>query len=161
MNLHRKQLNPSLPIWLTGALLCVTCGCSTFNRAWREAGRQPAQTNSIEGRWEGRWLSEANGHSGKLRCLMSRQPDGDYAARFRASYMKVLRFGYTVTLNVEFRDGVWHFHGEEDLGKMAGGVFHYAGRATQTNFPATFRSGSDHGTFEMDRPTGNASPVRP
>lgn len=151
MNSHRKQVLASWPVWLLGVLLCLTGGCSSFNRAWREVGRQPTQTDSIEGRWEGRWLSEVNGHQGRLRCLMTRQTDGDYAARFRASYMKVLRFGYAVTLNVELRDGVWHFHGEEDLGKLAGGVYRYAGRATRTDFHSSYNSKHDHGTFEMRR----------
>lgn len=146
---------------LTGGLLCLAAGCSTFNHAWRKAEHQPTSPHSIEGRWEGRWLSDANGHKGRLRCLMSRQPDGDYAARFRASYLGFLRFGYTVRLKVETRDGVWHFRGEENLGKLAGGVYEYAGQASATNFHSTYRSRYDHGTFEMHRPDEASRSVKP
>lgn len=132
-------------------LLCLSCGCSTFNRAWRQAGRQPAPTNSLEGRWEGRWLSDANGHHGKLLCLVTRKPDGDYAARFRATYWRVLRFSYSVTLKVERHDDGWHFRGEENLGKLAGGVYCYSGHASQTGFHSTYDSKYDRGKFEMHR----------
>jgi hypothetical protein len=161
MNPHHKQVLASWPAWLTVVLLCVTSGCSTFNRAWREAGQHPVRAKSIEGRWEGRWLSEVNGHNGKLRCLISRQPDGDYSARFRATYLKVLRFSYTVTLRVEPGEGEWRFHGEANLGKMAGGNYRYAGRATQTEFHSTFDSQYDRGTFEMRRIGEAAQAGRP
>ncbi|HEY9170998.1 MAG TPA: hypothetical protein VI136_01805 [Verrucomicrobiae bacterium] len=156
MNLHRQSVLTSMAIGLTGVLLCATCGCSTFNRAWREAEHQPAGAHSLAGRWEGRWLSEVNGHRGKLRCVISHRADGECAAWFRASYLTVLRFGYTVKLRVEHRDGAWHFVGEEDLGKLAGGVYRYAGWATHTEFHATYDSASDRGTFEMRRPGGEA-----
>lgn len=128
------------------------CGCSTFNRDWRAAAQQPAPANSIEGRWEGRWLSDVNGHNGNLRCLMTRESDTRYQARYRATYRKLLRFSYTVPLTVAAGDGVWQFSGEENLGKLAGGIYRYEGRATTTNFHSTYTSKYDHGTFEMHRP---------
>ena len=160
MNLNRQQLLAAWPVCLIGTLLCLSCGCSTFNRAWHEAGCQPASTNSIEGRWEGRWISEVNGHNGKLRCLLSRYPNGDYAARFRATYLKVLRFSYTVTLKVDQRDDGWNFHGEENLGKLAGGIYRYSGQATQTNFHSTYDSKYDRGTFEMHRVDGKPKTIQ-
>jgi hypothetical protein len=128
------------------------CGCSSFNREWRDAGKKPMPTNTITGRWEGRWISDVNGHNGVLRCIISGAEDGACEARFRATYMKVLKFGYTVPLSVVQTNGVWRFHGEEDLGAMAGGVYCYEGRATATDFHSTYRSEYDHGTFQMRRP---------
>ena len=110
----------------------------------------------MEGRWQGYWLSDANGHKGKLLCLVSREETGDYAARFKATYKKVLKFSYTVPLKVEHQDNVWLFHGEENLGKLAGGVYQYDGMATSTNFHSTYRSKYDHGVFEMERPETGA-----
>jgi len=130
----------------------LLCGCSSFNRAWRNDAPTPAPTGSIEGRWEGHWLSDANGHTGKLRCLLSRDADGEYTAWFRATYMSLFSFSYRVPLQVEAQDGVWRFHGSEDLGKLAGGVYHYLGSATPTNFHSIYDSPYDHGTFEMLRP---------
>jgi hypothetical protein len=137
---------------LAAILLVLLCGCSSFNRAWHQAGQTPAVTESIEGRWEGTWSSDANGHTGKLRCVLSREPDGKYTAWFRATYLRILRFSYRVPLQVEPHGGVWPFHGSEDLGSMAGGVYHYTGSATPTNFYSTYRSAYDHGIFVMSRP---------
>ena len=109
----------------------------------------------MEGRWQGRWSSDANGHNGKLLCFVSRQEDGDYAARFKATYKRVLKFSYTVPITVEHTNGVWHFHGEENLGKLAGGIYQYDGTATPTHFHSTYHSKYDHGVFEMERPSDN------
>lgn len=106
----------------------------------------------MEGRWEGHWLSDVNGHNGKLLCIVSRQETGDYSAWFKATYKKVLKFSYTVPLIVDPLDTGWKFSGHEDLGKLAGGVYHYEGTATATNFHSTYRSKYDHGVFEMTRP---------
>jgi hypothetical protein len=150
---NRPNLAGRTAAWgVTGMLVLLLCDCSTFNRAWRKAEKTPVPADSIEGRWEGRWLSEVNGHTGALRCLVSRDASDQYAARFRATYLKVQHFSYTVPLQVERHDGEWQFTGEEDLGWMAGGVYRYAGMATPTNFDSTYESGADHGTFEMGRP---------
>ena len=97
-------------------------------------------------------MSDVNAHTGKLRCIVTHQTNDVYAARFRAHYLKILRFSYTVPLTVTTSNVVWHFHGEEDLGAMAGGVYRYVGNATATNFHSTYDSKYDHGTFEMQRP---------
>jgi hypothetical protein len=138
---------------LTAALLLVPmCGCSTFNRDWKKAAHQPIPPDSMEGRWEGKWLSDVNGHTGKLRGLLSRESDEHYAARYRATYGKISHFSYTVRLAVQPHNDGWEFNGEENLGKMAGGVYYYEGRASPTNFVSTYRSKYDHGIFEMHRP---------
>jgi hypothetical protein len=138
-------------------LALITSGCSSFNREWRQAQKAPVRLDSLEGRWEGRWLSDANGHNGNLRCLITRTNGTEYAARFRATYLWVLRFSYTVSLQVEAHDGGWRFRGEEDLGKAAGGLYRYAGTATATNFHSTYDSKYDHGVFEMNRVAGKKS----
>ena len=157
MNLIRKLAGKSVTVSVAGILLLLACGCSSFNREWRKAAQTAVAPDSMEGRWQGHWSSDANGHDGKLRCIVSQREDGDYAARFRATYMKILRFSYTVPLKVEHTDDVWHFHGEENLGKMAGGVYQYEGNATPMNFHSTYRSKYDHGVFEMERPPHNAA----
>jgi hypothetical protein len=130
----------------------VLCGCSTFNRDWKKAAQQPAPAGSIEGCWEGKWLSDVNGHTGRLRCMLSREKNNRYQARFRATYWKLFRFSYAVSLQFEPREGDWHFTGDEDLGTLAGGIYHYDGQATPTNFFSTYWSKYDHGTFQMKRP---------
>jgi len=127
-------------------------GCSTFNRDWKIAGANPAPAAGLEGRWQGDWLSGVNGHSGMLRCIVTESADGSYHARFKAKYRKVLSFGYTVPLKVERTENLFKFQGEADLGWLAGGVYHYAGRAGPTNFFSTYSCKYDHGTFRMGRP---------
>lgn len=134
------------------ALALLVCGCSSFNREWKRAERQPAPPDAITGRWEGHWLSDVNAHTGKLRCIVTHQTNDLYAARFRATYMKILRFSYTVPLTVTASNNVWQFRGEEDLGAAAGGVYRYVGSATATNFHSTYDSKYDRGTFELRRP---------
>ncbi|TAK99407.1 MAG: hypothetical protein EPO07_10845 [Verrucomicrobia bacterium] len=112
----------------------------------------PTSTNSLAGRWEGRWLSDVNHHTGTLRCLMTPEADGKLRARFHATFWKIFHAGYTVTLVTEPRDDAWQFHGEENLGWLGGGVYRYEGRASTTNFFSTYKSDYDHGTFELHRP---------
>jgi len=148
----------NVPAWISKCLILwtvpglLTCSCSTFNRDWKEAAKQSPPTDSIEGRWEGRWLSDVNGHTGKLLCLLSPESHGNYEARFRAAYWKVFRFSYAVPLRFQQRDTAWHFTGDEDLGKLAGGICHYEGQVTPRKFFSTYWSKYDHGTFQMERP---------
>lgn len=139
---------PVLGLWL----VLVASGCSTFNRDWDRAAGQVPPVNSIAGRWEGAWTSDVNAHTGRLRCLMTRESDTSYRARFRATYWKIFRYSYAVSLAVEEHEGTWQLNGEENLGKMAGGVYHYEGSVSPTHFHATYRSKYDHGVFEMQRP---------
>jgi hypothetical protein len=130
----------------------VTSGCSTFNRDWKRAAIARAPQKGIEGRWEGRWISEVNGHNGRLRCLVSRLDDSRYQARFHAKYQKILSFSYTVLLDAKETNGVCKFEGEADLGWFAGGKYRYTGEATTINFFSTYDSKHDRGTFQMTRP---------
>lgn len=132
--------------------LLLLGGCSSFNSEWRRAGRQPAPQDSIAGRWEGRWVSDVNAHTGLLRCIITGETNGVCQARFRATYRKILSFSYTVELQVDQRGDVWIFSGEEDLGAMAGGIYRYQVTANATNFHSTYDSKYDRGLFEMRRP---------
>lgn len=134
------------------AALLVLSGCSTFNRDWKAAAVSPAPANSIAGRWEGKWLSEHNGHSGKLRALIRPLDNGQYETRFHAKYGFIFSFGMEAKLDVKpAAEGQWQFSGAEDLGK-AYGVYRYEGKASVTNFFSTYKASFDHGTFQMTRP---------
>lgn len=126
-------------------------GCTTFDHDWKKTARQ-APSDDLQGRWQGTWASEADGHTDKLRCVITKKEDGTYRARFHAKYRKVLSFGYTVPLNVGQTAGAFKFSGEADLGWLAGGVYHYEGHADRTNFFSTYSCKYDHGTFQMTRP---------
>jgi len=150
-NLFAKDFRGASLLGATLALLLLTCGCSSFNREWHSVGKQIAPQDALVGRWEGRWLSDVNGHNGKLRCLINHQTNDIYVARFRATYWKLFRFSSTVPLQVTPQETGWRFQGEVDLGKLSGGVYRYDGSATQTDFHSTYHSKYDHGIFEMRR----------
>ena len=141
---------PAFGVLLAGLLL--GSGCRTFNHDWKVAAANPAAATGLEGLWQGVWVSEVNGHTGRLRCVVTKGGDEAYRARFKAKYQKVLSFGYTVPLEVERTEGEFRFQGEADLGWLAGGVYRYDGRAGLTNFFSTYSCKYDHGTFRMGRP---------
>ena len=149
------MLKESVPAWIAVLSSILLCGCSTFNAEWREAAKTPSPTNDIAGRWEGRWLSNVNGHNEKLRALITPVDTNHYDVKFRAAYKKwiTIHFGYTVRMEVTAdTNGSVTFRGSEDLGFLAGGIYTYAGRATPTNFYSTYDSKYDRGTFQMGRP---------
>ncbi len=137
----------------------VLCGCSAFDYEWRQAARQRVPTEGITGRWEGRWISQANGHNDGLRALITAVDSNHYDVKFHAAYKQwvTVYFGYTVRMEAKpGADGSVLFRGSEDLGALAGGVYSYEGQADRTNFFSTYKSKYDHGTFEMQRPAGES-----
>ena len=146
-----QQLRKQVVSGVALAALLVFSGCSTFHRDWKTAAAGPAPANSIEGRWEGRWLSDHNGHSGKLRALIRKLDNGQYETRFHAKYGGIFSFGMQANFDVKPAGGLWQFSGQEDLGKPYG-VYRYEGKASGTNFFSTYKASFDHGTFQMTRP---------
>lgn len=135
------------------AVLMLT-GCSTFNQQWKKAVAQPLPSDRIDGPWQGTWTSQETGHQGALRCLLTPKTNQVFLARFQAKYTKVipLKFSYTVELQVEKQGDHFKFHGQEDLGALAGGMYHYEGQAVPTNFFSHYKCEMDHGIFQMRRP---------
>jgi hypothetical protein len=130
--------------------LLLFSGCSTFNRDWRKAEELPASSDGLSGRWQGSWISNVNGHNGKLRCLMTKIEEDTYEARFHAKYQKIFSFSYTVTIDAKREGESFTFTGAADLGTL-GGVFRYDGHAEGTNFFSKYSSKHDHGTFQMKK----------
>ncbi len=149
---HSNSLCRAGRLALLAATLLAADGCSTFHRDWKAAVQTPPSAAAMDGRWEGAWLSDVNGHSGRLRCLVTMDAAGVCQARFHAKYKKILSFSYRVPLTVRATNQAFQFQGQADLGWYAGGVYHYEGRATPTNFFSTYHSSADHGTFQMTRP---------
>jgi hypothetical protein len=114
-----------------------------FHRQWKNP--EAAE------RWEGDWLSEANGHHGALKCLLTRKPDGDYQAFFHAVYARFLTVCYRVELHGERIGDKLKLEGETDLGALSGGVYQYNGEADDKSFHCTYRCKYDHGVFRLER----------
>lgn len=138
--------------------LLLTGGCASFNHEWAKAAGQPVAPGDIQGRWQGVWISDVNGHSDNLRCVITKKSDGLYSARFHAHYRKVMTFNYTVPLKIEpAGDGV-KFTGDANLGWLAGGKYHYEGRADDARYTSSYSCKYDNGTFQMERPP---EPIKP
>ena len=133
-------------------LMLLVTGCSSFNREWKSALAQPHPDSDISGAWEGRWLSERNGHTGRLRGVFTKADADRYNAHFHATFWKILHATYEVPLKYKEKDGEILLSGESDLGKLSGGVYKYEAKATPARFSCTYKSKYDHGTFEMKRP---------
>lgn len=138
---------------LTSVLLLVATsgvGCSTFHRQWSQARKLPS--NGLEGAWDGRWISDLNGHNGRLRCVIEPISNTQCRAKFKAHYWGILRFRYSVVLDLTTKDGTTTFKGDANLGYLAGGNYSYEGSSTSTEFQSTYKSRYDHGRFELKRP---------
>lgn len=135
------------------AVLLLLTGCSTtFNREYKAALAQPIPTSDITGPWEGNWLSDKNGHTGKLRAVLRQTGAEEFDAHFHATFWKIFRASYRVPLKAEVTSGVITLSGQQNLGRLSGGTYTYQGEATASTFFSTYKSKYDHGTFELRRP---------
>ncbi|MEO6213462.1 MAG: hypothetical protein ABIP65_07520 [Vicinamibacterales bacterium] len=128
----------------------LTANCKDFTHRWERAAALDA--DSVSGRWEGEWISEATGHRGPLRAVLTVIAPALWRVSFRASYSGMLRACYATDFNVSQQDGRWRFSGGSDLGAIAGGRYEYAGSATLTEMACTYKSSRDHGEFRLQRP---------
>lgn len=152
---------------LLAAQLPLAGGCA-FDREWKrlaaaERGEAApsasafpapadARADKLAGRWEGTWRSERSNHSGKLRAIVTPIDAQTYRADFDATYMGLMRFGYSMKLAAQSEADQTRFQGAENLGWLAGGLYRYDGAADGHAFNCTYRSRNDHGTFRMTRP---------
>jgi len=144
-----------LPFLAGTCLTLAISGCSSFDRDWEAPERPAAPPAGLEGHWEGSWTSEANGHAGGLRCILTRKEGDTYEARYYATYSWcwfTFSFEYSVPMTAVRESGVWAFHGSAELSCwIGGGKYDYEGLATETVYSAKYRSSDDHGVFKMGR----------
>ncbi len=144
-------------------LTCLpSCG-SAFRSAWNKptvcailppnSANMPKGTR-VPGNWEGTWLSEASGHQGNLRCVVStaRNPQGDHEFFYHATWMRILSGSYKAIHNVQRqKDGTYTFKGQHKMPNWAGGLYHYEGTIKGDEFKANYRCPIDNGTYTMKR----------
>lgn len=138
--------------WL-GLLLvvCLTSGCTSFGRAWKQAAQLDPGPDGIAGCWDGQWLSDVNGHRGRLRAAVRPVGEHEYDVRYRATYRGWLRFSYQMRMKVEpSGEGACAFEGDADLGIW--GAYRCQGEADRTRFQAAYWTRFDEGTFTLQRP---------
>lgn len=134
-------------------------GCSSFNSKWSSLADEPVASNSIIGRWEGKWISEVSGHEGRLRCIVepsaatnSGTPTTEkFLFLFSAKWGPGIVSDYDIEMTVQpANESGRAFEGDMDLGLFMG-VYRCKGRIVGDQFTATYNSDQDHGTFEMSR----------
>ncbi len=138
-------------LWALSLLLPWLASGSSFDREWRAAAKQPEMPNDISGRWEGTWQNTNNSHHDKMRAILTRVAEGQYLAYFHAKYKKIFGFKYHATFRGTWNGKEFVFQGQENLGKLAGGVYKYEGRISPSDFFSTYDSKYDTGTFTLKR----------
>ncbi|HSH95190.1 MAG TPA: hypothetical protein VK968_13645 [Roseimicrobium sp.] len=132
-------------------------GCSTFHSRWRKEAAKPADASAdITGRWEGTWLSSSNGHTGKLKCIVTQRSGDEYEFRYWATFWKLFSYSYAAEFKAPRVNGVYTIQGEKDLGWWAGGVYRHQGTASPTGMDSTYTSRYDSGHFQLKRPSTTA-----
>jgi len=141
-----------------------SCG-SDFRKAWkRDICPAPPPANGVAGKWEGTWLSAANGHHGKLRCVVgepkeymmvsyvpSKNSDA-YCFHYHATWKSILSGSYKAFHHVvRNKDGSHTFKGDHQMPDWAGGKYHYEGTVKGDHFNACYESAMDRGTYTMKR----------
>ncbi|HEV7924730.1 MAG TPA: hypothetical protein VGR14_05205 [Verrucomicrobiae bacterium] len=145
----RHPCNMGMARKISHFLAALVSNASDFKRRWSQDVPPPTVGNGLQGRWQGEWISEANGHRGALRCVLVRGEASDYKATFHAVYARILRVCYTVPLHGQWSEGKLKLEGDADLGPLAGGIYHYDGEAGETEFVCVYKCKYDHGTFRM------------
>jgi len=134
-------------------LALVLTGCSTFDRDYQAALKQPISADSPVGPWTGRWTSDKMGHTGELRSIVQKDIGDDlYTARFKAHFWKCFTYTSTATLTMKPKADEFQFDGTAQLGWLAGGEYHYEGRVNPKFFFSEYSCNWDNGTFYMERP---------
>lgn len=95
-------------------------------------------------------MSESNGHTGKLRCIVSVEEAGAYDFHFWARW-KVFAGTYHVVPVVTQGGDHFEFTGSKNLGKLVGGEYRFDGEIVGDQFDARYESRIDHGRFELTR----------
>lgn len=140
---------------LLAALL--SCGflssCSVaFNREWKAAVKADPKAG-VEGAWAGTWKSEANGHHGKLRCIVgpAKNSRGDRDFHYHATWMGILSGAYRSTHQVTPTPSGATFQGQHQMPAWAGGLYTYKGTIKGGDFHATYECAKDHGAYALKR----------
>jgi len=135
-------------ILLSVLLLAVLPSCSlSFKKAWKNS----PPSSAVTGKWEGTWLSAANGHHGRLRAVVTE--DGpSHAFHYHATWAGFLSGSFKAPHKVtKQKNGTYTFEGDHRMPDWAGGNYHYAGTIKGDDFNACYESAKDKGTFTMKR----------
>ncbi|MBS0210338.1 MAG: hypothetical protein JSS27_15440 [Planctomycetes bacterium] len=144
---------PAICALLLAMTVLAQSGCAPLPRFMRQCSAAAARSNGMDpaGCWSGYWASHKSSHKGCLKGSITHCGGPHYRVKFHATFFKFFSYAYETTLTVTEQDGVYHFTGQHDLGRLAGGVYYYDGTIQGNEFRATYRCCKDHGVFIMQR----------
>jgi hypothetical protein len=150
-------LKSYLPSLLALMLSLSVSSCSgRFQRDWKTTAVAPVTTapKNVAGSWQGTWKSEATGHQGTLKAVVSEVPEKEnrYAFRYHATWSNLFSATFESEHMAKPQGRNFVLTGHHDLGFLFGGVYHYEGTATPSLLKCRYRSKLDHGVFELQRP---------
>lgn len=147
-----------LPLSVLALILALSVSsCSTpFQRDWKTTAAAPVTTapKNVAGSWQGTWKSEATGHQGTLKAVVSEvsNKENTYAFNYHATWSNLFSATFQSEHTAQPQGKNFVLTGHHDLGFLFGGVYHYEGTATPTLLKCRYRSKLDHGVFELQRP---------
>ncbi|MSU63108.1 MAG: hypothetical protein EXS31_12065 [Pedosphaera sp.] len=146
-------MKPQSRLLVIGLCCCLLAsGCTAFRSEWKSARNITTPAEDISGRWKGTWQSDATGHHGGLRCVVTMLDPVSYRFFYDASYKRILHGYYTITQTVTRAERTFKLQGSAELPKIFGGHYDYEGTATTTNLISNYTTKADHGVFQMIRP---------
>lgn len=113
-------------------------------------GEAEADGRPVGAVYRGHWVSDSNGHRGRLNMKVLVADDASYRVRFTGTFLKVIPFMYSADLAVTGRtaDGVAL---SSTMHLPLFGEFSSTGTLTADAFNATYTSRKDDGRFVMRR----------
>jgi hypothetical protein len=141
---------PNVLRLISHMLAAVFNSRSAFQREWQRYEGLPAN-GTIEGRWGGEWVSSQSGHRGDLKCVLTPSSPDVYHAFFYATFSRFFRVGYATDLKAQQASDRVYLKGEEDLGKLAGGVYRCEGEIIGADFNCHYSCKYDQGVFRLKR----------
>ncbi|HTL18368.1 MAG TPA: hypothetical protein VL793_14120 [Patescibacteria group bacterium] len=125
---------------------------AAFYREWERYDGKPGR-DPVEGRWQGEWISERNGHRGELKCVLVEAGPECCRAYFYATFSKLFRVGYETDLKREQTEKGVRLRGEQNLGALAGGTYRSEGEVQGDQFICHYSCKYDQGRFQLRRVT--------
>jgi hypothetical protein len=135
---------------LAHMLAAVFNSRAAFRQEWQRQDNSTAP-DLVTGRWIGEWVSEKSGHRGELRCVLTPEGPDFYRAHFYATFSKLFSVGYVTKFEAARTDGSVHLRGEENLGRLAGGVYRCEGNVQDDELLCQYSCRYDRGIFRLKR----------
>ena len=124
-------------------------GRSHFEEEWDRF--KARGTTDLQGCWAGTWRSDDLRKQGPLRCVLTRIAPATYVASFCVRCFGRFPVSYDVQLRVVEQQNRFDLEGVADLGLIAGGVHHFAGRATLQELWCNYSAKKETGKLELKR----------